>query len=573
MSRAIRAAAWAVLLGTTVAVGQPPLPPAGTPEPQLIPPLKSLPLPSPEPDAPPLVDPQVKPAQQLLPPVSPIGTVPNSVPDAPRAAVPNGVITTPGLASPPPTEPPPPTVRIQVQTPAHVPPGKPIPYKVIVTNASAAVAYRVKVRMPAPEGVATVTKVEPKPDNKDWKVPAAVGAEMVWEYKSLGKGERKVIDLEFTPQQPAAREVRAKAYVSFEHGQEVVTQIEKPKLSVKKVATKETARGEPVAVEVRVTNVGPMPVHKVRLVEEATPGFTFQTGKDALPTQKTNQRAWDLGTLARGQSKIVRYQLTGGKQQGGELLTTSHATSEDGGTPDTAESKTRILVPDLGFTLTGPATVESRMPAQYEAVVRNNGTLPLTNVVVSIPIPQDCDPTKVTQDARRYPDRASWVIPRMAPGETYKYRLTVQARSSGKRVIRATARDQSGAVNAEREASTQFLGRADLHWEPTVPAILAVGKRGQVTIVVRNTGEETDKGVSPRVAIPDGLKVIEATPGPPTQVLANEVVFSGVEIPPGKSVTFTVTVERTQPGRKRLGLRLEATSLGDKPLLKEQTVE
>ena len=573
MGRAIRAAAWAVLLGTTVAVGQPPLPPTETPEPQRIPRLNGDPLPTREPSAPPLVDPQVIPAQQLLPPVAPTGGVPGSVPDAPRAAIPNGVTTTPGLASPPPAEPPSPTVRIQVQTPAHVPPGKPIPYKVIVTNASAATAYRVKVRMPAPEGAATVTKAEPKPDNKDWKVPAAVGAEMVWEFKSLGKGERKVIDLEVAPQQPAAKEVRAKAYVSFEHGQEVVTQIEKPKLSVKKAATKEVARGESVAVEVRVTNTGPMPVHKVRLLEVATPGFAFQTGKDATPTQKTNERAGDLGTLARGQSKIVRYQLTGGQQQGGELLTTSHVTSEDGGVPDTAEAKTRILVPDLGFTLTGPATVESRMPAQYEAIVRNNGTLPLTNVVVSIPIPEDCDPTKVTQDARRFPDRASWVIPRMAPGETYKYRLTVLAKSSGKRVVRGTVRDQSGAVNAEREATTLFRGRADLHWEPTVPAILAVGKRGQVTIVVRNDGEDSDQGVSPRVAIPDGLKVIEATPGPPTQILANEVVFSGVEIKPGKAVTFTVTVERTQPGRKRLGLRLEATSLGDKPLLKEQTVE
>ena len=81
------------------------------------------------------------------------------------------------------------------------------------------------------------------------------------------------------------------------------------------------------------------------------------------------------------------------------------------------------------------------------------------------------------------------------------------------------------------------------------------------------------RGVSPRVKLPDGLKVIEATPGPATQILAGEVVFNAVEIKPGKDEVFTVTVERTQPGRQRVGLRLEATSLGDKPLLKEQTIE
>jgi hypothetical protein len=75
------------------------------------------------------------------------------------------------------------------------------------------------------------------------------------------------------------------------------------------------------------------------------------------------------------------------------------------------------------------------------------------------------------------------------------------------------------------------------------------------------------------VNIPDGLRVITATPGPATQILAGEVVFDAVEIKPGKDEVFAVTVERTQPGRLRVGLRLEATSLGEKPLLKEQTIE
>jgi Domain of unknown function DUF11 len=328
-----------------------------------------------------------------------------------------------------------------------------------------------------------------------------------------------------------------------------------------------------VTVRVEVTNAGPMPVHKVRLVEVASPGFDFRTAAEAVQTQKANERAWELGTIGRGQSKIVTYQLTGGKQQGGELLTTSHATSEDGGVADVAESKTRILVPDLGFALTGPTSVESKKPAEYEATVRNNGTLPLTSVVVSIPIPEDCQPTKVTKDAQRYKDRASWTIPRLAPGEAQKFRLTVTANTSGKRVIRATARDRAGAVDAEKEVATVFLGRADLHWSPDVPAILANGKRAQITITVRNDGEEADKGVAPRVRLPDGLKVIEATPGKPLVSQQNEVLFSATEIKAGKSEVFTVTVERTQPGQMRVGLRLEAQSLGERPILKEQSIE
>lgn len=571
MGKTVRAAAWVVLLlGSAVAVGQ------QLPEPGKIPPVSGLPLPPlPGGDpASPFVDSNVDRAQQLLPPVAAPGGVQPTIPDSPRGSVPAGVVTTPALTSPTPSEPPPPTVRIQVQTPAHVAPGKPIPYKVVVSNPSAATAYRVRVRVPAPDGAAALTKAEPKPDNvKDFKVPAALAGEMTWEFKSLNRGEQKVIELEFAPQ-PGAKDVRARAYVSFEHGQEVVTQIEKPKLAVKKVASKDAARGEPVTVRVEVTNAGPMPIHKVRLVEVATPGFDFKVSADAVQTLKTNERAWELGTLGRGQSKIVTYQLTGGKQQGGELLTTSHATSEDGGIADTAESKTRILVPELGFTLTGPASVESKKPAEYEAVARNNGTLPLANVVVSIPIPEDCVRTRVTKDGQLYKDRVSWTIPKLAPGEAQKFRLTVTANSSGKRVVRATARDKAGAVDAEREVATAFLGRADLRWSPNVPAILALDKQGQIVISVRNDGEEADAGVSPRVRLPDGLKVIEMTPSKATVTKeGEEIVFNAVEIKPGKTEVFTVTVQRTQPGQKRVGLQLNATSLGDRPLLKTQTIE
>lgn len=572
MVKTVRAAAWAVVMVSGVAAAQgPPLPLPGTPDPDRLTPLnRPVPLPSGEP----IRDSQLQQAQQLLPPVPPSGSAPGFVPDSPRGAVAPGVVTTPAVGAAPVPEPPPPTVRIQVQTPAHVPPGKPIPYKLIVTNSPAATAYKVRVRMPVPEGATALNKAEPKPDGfpPDFKPPVQPPKEMTWEFKSLGKGEQKVIELEFAPQ-PGVKDMRAKAYVSFEHGQEVTTQIEKPKLVVRKTASKEAARGEPVQVQVQVMNAGPMPIHKVRLVEVATPGFDFKTSTDAVQKNKTNEREWELGTLGRGQSKIVTYQLIGGKQQGGELLTTSHATSEDGGIADTAESKTRILVPDLGFALTGPTSVESRKPAEYEATVRNNGTLPLSNVVVSIPIPEDCQPTKVTKDAQRYKDRVSWTLPKLAPGEAQKFRLTVTANTSGKRVVRATARDKAGMVDAEKDVATVFLGRADLHWSPNVPPILPVGKQGQITIRVENTGEEADKGVTLRLRIPEGLKVVEATPGKPTLAQDGELLFNATEIKAGKSEVFTVTVERTQPGQKRVGLRLDAQSLGERSLLKEQAIE
>ena len=509
---------------------------------------------------------KIEPIQKLEKPIAP------SVPDAPSGPkVPTGVVSTAPRPAPLVNDPPTPTVQLQIRTPAHVAVGKPVPYKLTVMNNSGATAYRVQVRVPMPDG-AKLVKCEPAADTPAAGVPIPA-PQLMWSIKSLPKGESKTFDLEFQPA-AGANEIRLRGHVSFEHGAEVVTAIAKPKLTVKKSATPTVAQGELVTVRVEVLNAGAVPIPQARLVETVPPGVDFKNDKDSEKGEQAHQRIWQLGTLEPGQAKIVTYQLLGKK--GGDLLTTSMAASDDkfaSVQSEHAESKTKVLVPALKLDLTGPATVAAKESALYTARVQNTGTQPLDNVRVTVALPDDCEVTKVTTGARRTKDQVAWTLPKLPAGEAHDFRVTLESPTSGKKQVKAAAKETRTAVEDAKEVTSTFQGRADLTWKPEFEdASVNVGKQGLITVKVKNQGTETDKGLRLRVELPPNAKFVEGSPKQYKEAGA-EVIFEPRPIAPNGTETFTVTYEAKQAGPAYFRLRLEAESLGDKPLLKEQVVQ
>lgn len=495
--------------------------------------------------------------------------VPPSIPDSPGAPkIPTGVTSTPPRAAPGVNDPPAPSVQLQIRTPAHIAGGKPIAYKLVVTNNSGATAYRVMLRVPMPEGAGKLpTKCEPAAD-----LPAS-DKQLTWSFKSLAKGEQKVVELEFKPD-VGAKEIRLRGHVSFEHGSEVITAIDKPKLVVKKTATPTAMQGELITVRVEVQNAGTVPIPQTRLVETIPAGVDFKNDKESEKGELAHQRIWQLGTLEPGQSKIVTYQLLG--KLGGELIATSMAASDDKHASvqsETVQSKSKILVPALKIELTGPATVASKEAATYTARVQNTGTQPLNNVKVVIAHPDDCEATKVTVGARRTKDTVQWLIPKLAANEAFDLRLNLESATSGKKVVKATAKESRTAAEDAKEVNTTFLGRADLTWKPDFDDVTVnVGKQGMITVKVRNQGTETEKGVRLRVQLPSQVRFVQGTPSQYKET-AGELVFEPRPVLPGKTESYLITYEAKQAGPADFQLLLEAECLNGKPLSKNQRVE
>ena len=553
-----------VLVGAALVAGQVLPRPAGT--------TTGVVTPAWMPEGGPVADPNLKPVQRLEPPVAP-AVIPDSPDRNPSGTtVPTGISSTPGRGTAAVIDPPPPTVQLQVRTPSHLPVGKPVPYRVTATNTSQAKALRVNVRMPWPNEATGLLKVEPKPDRG-----GKPGEELVWTMPALNRGESKTFDVEFQPK-PDAKQVSAVAYVSFEYGARVDTAIDKPKVTVKRTATPQVAVGELITVKVDVTNSSPVPVPNAVLQEFVPRDVEIRGDSEAarVPSDAGQLRDWKLGTIAAGQTKSVTYQLLARK--GGDVLTKSFLTS-DAGSLDTgpSESVTKVMTPALQLKFDGPPSAESRTPTTYTATVTNAGTMPLENVRVSVEVPDDLSVVRLTNGCRTDRGLRTWVIPKLAAGESHAFRVGVEPEqgASGNRTLKAYARDSRGKVDEQaREATTTFVGRADLTWKPTFnPASVKVGRQGTLTVKVTNHGSETDKGVRLRVSIPPEVKIVETGPDRTELSAGGQVVFPARSIAPGKTVEFTVTYQGQKDGQARFELMLEGQSLNDKPLQKHQTIE
>ena len=532
-----------------------------------------------------ITDPYVEQIQRLGPPVPPA-----SVPDSPRSnpngtTVPTGVTATPGRGQAAVFDPPPPVVQLQLRTPANLSVGKPVPYRMVVTNTSAAKALRVKVRMPWPDGAAALTKCDPKPEGVKDIPPQGVGPakgpdqkplDLVWDVGDLQGRESKTYDLTFNPV-PDAKKVSATAYVSFEYGAKVETTIDKPKIQVKRTATPEVAVGELVTVRVEVTNPGTVPIPQVRLVEQAPVEAEFRGDEKAEQTNVPGQREWKLGTLSPGQTVFVQYQLLARKPSTGKGMLTSSQLAGDAPLDVTAaHSYTKVLQPALHLHFSGTPAAPPKAPALYKAVVRNVGTLPLGDVRLSVDVPDELTVTKRTNGAKVERGRLTWVIPKLPAGEAHEFSIECvpEAGVAGKKLLKAMLTEGRGVVEKQTaEAGTEFVGRADLTWKPKFDnAWVRVGRQGVLTVKVENQGAETDNGVRLRVKLPPEVKYVGNNGATPATFENAEVLFPVQKLAPGKTTEFVITYEGKSPGPGRFYLVLEGESLGNKPLTKEQEV-
>ncbi len=468
------------------------------------------------------------------------------------------------------TDPPTPVVRVQVRVPAHTPPHKDVTYRILVTNTSQADAYRVRVRFPLPENT-TIAKSEPPAENYDPKKPAAgVPKELVWDFRTLKAGEKHEIELALRPGENA-REIRASAYVSFEHGEAVVTRIDKPKLAVRKAAPKQAVSTDPVTIQVEVSNPSKVPVPNVQLVEDVPRGFEFARETEGEKGSSSEQRVWQIGMLRPGERRVIQYRLTAKENTADTLTTSSVVKSPDAPDGERTEATTKLLVPGIRVDLSGPPTATSGDPANYEIVVRNTGTLPLTNVRVTGSVPSDCSLTKMTNGGQRYRDQLVWTLPSLKPGDAQSFRYSLKANTTGKRTIRAAAETPRGQEKSS-EVVTAFQGTAVLTWDAVAdPLTLSTGQQGLLTIRVRNTGGEAARGVRLRVELPGEVRFVQASPR--SQASTNEVAFDSVTIPAYGNEKFTVTYRADRSGQAWFRMRLSADVLGDRPLTKEQSVE
>jgi uncharacterized repeat protein (TIGR01451 family) len=478
-----------------------------------------------------------------------------AAPPPPDCAAPPLPAAVPSPVAPGPVDPPTPSVSLRVRALASAAAGQSLEYRISVENITRAPAHHVTVRNPLPAN-ATFVSATPNPDQKD--------PELLWRLGTLEGGARREIVLVLAP---TGGDVTNCARVSFEHGQCVTTRVSRPQLTVRKTGPTEASLNDMLTFRITVTNTGSVEANDVVLVETLPAGL--QHGHE--PFDKPKQLTWRLGSLAPGKSHTVEYQATA--RATGALRTAAEATAAGGILSDVARHTVTVGNRVMTLEIEGPRTAYVRRAVNYFLTVKNEGNLPVSDVVVTDPLPEGLEFEEANQGGRVADNRVQWRVGTLAAGQSRILQLRV--RSDAEREVRQMpAATAGGGLKASTEITTKFAGAAGFDFDVDASAY-AVEVDTPVRYVIRvfNRGTGAQTAVRVVAELPPEMEFKEAKGPDELKYRADKGVVTFDPLPSlavnSEVVYEVVAVARKVGGaRARVGMAAAGTErLTYKPVL------
>jgi uncharacterized repeat protein (TIGR01451 family) len=291
--------------------------------------------------------------------------------------------------------------------------------------------------------------------------------------------------------------------------------------------------GAPLSCVVVARNVGAVTLARVEVVVPLPPAVRLVSTEP--PVEPGGDRVlWSVGPLPAGAERRLRLELTAAEP--GEVCLSPTATF----TP--AEGvRTRVALPPLGLKLKGPTAASTGGPVAFQIVVTNQGTTPLTQVVVRDDLPDGLTFPKGSRvETDPFP---------LAPGETRTIQLDAQAARPGRFVNEASARAEGG-LTAQAQSAVE-VREAVLGLRLLGPTQGEVGK--ELTYQLEATAPEGALAAALRLtlAVPQGFEFVAASTGGSYAPSIRAVAWAVGDLAAGQRQTVTLRLRALKAGEWR----------------------
>jgi uncharacterized repeat protein (TIGR01451 family) len=263
--------------------------------------------------------------------------------------------------------------------------------------------------------------------------------------------------------------------------------------------------GQPVACEIVVRNVGPVPAVQLN-VEDELPAGTRLMGTAPVALVQGQHLTWKLTYLGPGQECRFRVEILAAGP--GDLTSRATVTVPLASTA----AMTRVVSHSLAVRLEGPEAAALGQRVDFKIHFLNEDSQPLRNVVLLIRLP----------DGLRHQERAREIETEpfdLGPGSRKDIDLHLQAAAAGRQVLEAVvtaqgqqARDQA-IVQVAGSAPAAGRARPDLSVGKVGPQVPLQGEKYLYRLEVENRGPMAITNVTLHDRLPDGLELVSAADG------------------------------------------------------------
>ena len=212
-----------------------------------------------------------------------------------------------------------------------------------------------------------------------------------------------------------------------------------------------------------------------------------------------------------------------------------------------ASADLKIFQPELRISAMGPKVNFVERDGIYTVKIENTGEVDVTNIKVSLAVPQGMKVTTISRQAGVDATNGilNWTYDRIPAKTTEQIQLKATALQEGQQTCSIIV---SSNETREKEIvlGTKVITRADLGVRiRNVSGPVQVGGTAEFVVEVENKGSRKASDVNVRVLLPESLM---ASKGTDVDSIDNAVIFGEPQISPGEKATFKFTAVGVSAG-------------------------
>ena len=258
-------------------------------------------------------------------------------------------------------------------------------------------------------------------------------------------------------------------------------------------------------------------------------GLTYVKSEPAA-TVADGKLTWTLSDLAKGQSGDARIWVKAEKE--GTLANCATLVAVPKVCVATFVGKAQISIEK-----TGPATAVINSDVTYNIVIKNTGSLPAKDVVVTDTVPEGLSHSSGQSTL-------TFNVGELGPNETKQIPVTLKATAKGKHCnVAQVATSNAGKASSETCTTVLVPG---LKVVKTGTKEQFLTRNATYEITVSNTGDTTLTGVVVTDTAPAGTTVVSTSAGGTAS--GNTVTWNVGELASGQEKTFNVVLTSPVPG-------------------------
>lgn len=449
-----------------------------------------------------------------------------------------------------------PDLTLDVKAATAVPLDAETPLSVVLSNAGKADSSASTIRLTLPDAAKFVRAAPP---------PTVVqGRELTWNLGAVAAGKTQQVDVSIRPTKLGAITILTSAETTTGLRAEQQTRVEVGKggIRLSAEAPGTASLGEPVVLQVGVTNTGTVPLQNATAWVAADAGLAPEGG------EATTEVA--VGVVPPGETKTVDVQLFA--KQTGRFAVRVNATA-DGGLSDRVQTAVEVKKTSLAVAVTGPERMTLKQDAVWEVRVTNTGETPVEGGVARVSVPQSLEAKSASDGGTVVSrDAVEWPLGTLRPGERKSVRFTASGADITSRAVLIATVTAGTGLTARADATVAVGGQPAVSLEMSNAPTLTVGQRTPVRITVRNRGSSPAQNVEVAVTVTGELTAVggEGADRKAAKLAGDRITFPTLaELPVGSAAVFIADVEGAKTGSARISTEVRAAHLRQ-PLREEQ---